>query len=385
MQKNVFGLGLLRTLLALAVVIAHTSSIFGYKIVDAVIAVQGFYIISGFYMALILNEKYVNNAHLFYTNRFLRLYPIYFVILLSTLLLAIASYFHNGQWGGMHYIVQGYKYDNVSALTWIFTVVTNLTIVGQDWVPFLAFDSINGNIFLTSHYYKEAHAMYKFMLLPQTWTIGLEIMFYVLAPWLVKRNYKIIVGVIGLSFGVRVYLRSIGLAIDPWSYRFFPSELALFLMGVLAYKYYNKQKTSLLQSKISPMVTMVVIILTLVFNYIPLNYAWKQWGYYFLIMISLPFIFSYSQKSSIDRYIGDLSYPIYMAHSFVILAIIAIYPANWSQQTVFGFVTVIFSIILAAIIMRYVQAPIEHIREKRVKNSGGDIIAEMLPISRELQ
>jgi peptidoglycan/LPS O-acetylase OafA/YrhL len=74
-----------------------------------------------------------------------------------------------------------------------------------------------------------------------------------------------------------------------------------------------------------------------------------------------------------------------MAHSFVILAIIAIYPANWSQQTVFGFVTVIFSIILAAIIMRYVQAPIEHIREKRVKNSGGDIIAEMLPISRELQ
>ncbi|MDF2572679.1 MAG: acyltransferase, partial [Sporomusa sp.] len=134
-----------------------------------------------------------------------------------------------------------------------------------------------------------------------------------------------------------------------------------------------------------PMVTMVVIILTLVFNYIPLNYAWKQWGYYFLIMISLPFIFSYSQKSSIDRYIGDLSYPIYMAHSFVILAIIAIYPANWSQQTVFGFVTVIFSIILAAIIMRYVQAPIEHIREKRVKNSGGDIIAEMLPISRELQ
>ncbi|MDF2858574.1 MAG: hypothetical protein K0Q87_4425 [Neobacillus sp.] len=385
MQKNVFGLGLLRTLLALAVVIAHTSSIFGYKIVDAVIAVQGFYIISGFYMALILNEKYVNNAHLFYTNRFLRLYPIYFVILLSTLLLAIASYFHNGQWGGMHYIVQGYKYDNVSALTWIFTVVTNLTIVGQDWVPFLAFDSINGNMFLTSHYYKEAHAMYKFMLLPQTWTIGLEIMFYVLAPWLVKRNYKIIVGVIGLSFGVRVYLRSIGLAIDPWNYRFFPSELALFLMGVLAYKYYNKHKTSLLQSKISPMVTMVVIVLTLVFNYIPLNYALKQWGYYFLIMISLPFIFSYSQNSCIDRYIGDLSYPIYMAHSFVILAIIAIYPANWSQQTVFGFVTVIFSIILAAIIMRYVQAPIEHIREKRVKNSGGDIIAEMLPISRELQ
>ena len=55
------------------------------------LAVQTFYIISGFYMALILNEKYVTQPHayrLFLTNRVLRLFSLYCVVVGLTLLAA---------------------------------------------------------------------------------------------------------------------------------------------------------------------------------------------------------------------------------------------------------------------------------------------------------
>ena len=48
-------MGLLRLILAISVVIWHSSPIFGISLVGGQAAVQAFYIISGFYMALILN------------------------------------------------------------------------------------------------------------------------------------------------------------------------------------------------------------------------------------------------------------------------------------------------------------------------------------------
>ena len=51
-------MGLLRVILALSVAVAHFGGFFGYTIAGGFAAVQMFYIISGFYMATILTEKY---------------------------------------------------------------------------------------------------------------------------------------------------------------------------------------------------------------------------------------------------------------------------------------------------------------------------------------
>lgn len=50
-------MGLARLLLALSVVLAHLPVLLG-PLVNGHVAVQGFFIISGFYMALILDSKY---------------------------------------------------------------------------------------------------------------------------------------------------------------------------------------------------------------------------------------------------------------------------------------------------------------------------------------
>ena len=51
-------MGILRTILALAVVVYHSYKLFGLRMCGGQVAVESFYMISGFYMALILNEKY---------------------------------------------------------------------------------------------------------------------------------------------------------------------------------------------------------------------------------------------------------------------------------------------------------------------------------------
>jgi hypothetical protein len=64
-------MGTLRLLLALWVVAVHGEAVYGYKIEQAWVAVQCFFIISGFYMSLILNEKYTGpgSTRLFLSQR----------------------------------------------------------------------------------------------------------------------------------------------------------------------------------------------------------------------------------------------------------------------------------------------------------------------------
>ena len=57
---NLLNMGLLRFCLALAVVAAHTHQrLFPFQMISGFYAVKVFFVISGFYMALILNEKYL--------------------------------------------------------------------------------------------------------------------------------------------------------------------------------------------------------------------------------------------------------------------------------------------------------------------------------------
>ena len=94
-------MGTTRLLLAFAVIFSHAASakiiphyyaVLGYHPVDATIAVQMFFVISGFYMSLIL-PKYRALGHgwiwKFYASRYARLMPAYLVIFgLSTWLFA---------------------------------------------------------------------------------------------------------------------------------------------------------------------------------------------------------------------------------------------------------------------------------------------------------
>src|SRR5271167_3269585 len=85
-------MGLLRFCLALSIVAIHTRQLFPFKLIGSFYALKVFFVISGFFLALILNEKYLlkkDSYKLFITNRILRIYPLYLIVFFMSLIMYI--------------------------------------------------------------------------------------------------------------------------------------------------------------------------------------------------------------------------------------------------------------------------------------------------------
>jgi peptidoglycan/LPS O-acetylase OafA/YrhL len=133
-------MGTIRLLLALSVVIAHAVPLFGLTLVGGKLAVQSFFVISGFYMSLILSEKYpsgVAGTWLFYGNRFLRIYPLYWIALLLSVaafacVWAISSVAPNfaDSFAKLDIIRQAVPKFSLDQI--IFWLISNVSLLGMD-------------------------------------------------------------------------------------------------------------------------------------------------------------------------------------------------------------------------------------------------------------
>lgn len=73
-------MGLIRYLLAISVALGHMPIAQHFQLLHGEIAVKSFFLISGYYMAMII--KYYPNPINFWKSRYLRLFPTYIVFLL---------------------------------------------------------------------------------------------------------------------------------------------------------------------------------------------------------------------------------------------------------------------------------------------------------------
>ena len=359
-------MGILRIILAISVVLAHTSSIFGLNLVGGQTAVQIFYIISGFYMALVLNEKYIakNNSYfLFISNRLLRLYPIYWVILTFTILFSVFIYYDSGGRSLGSFDVYVKYYNNMNFGSFIFLIFTNIFLFLQDTVMFLKLNLTTGNLALTTDYRRSSPMLFGFLLIPQAWTIGVEIAFYIIAPFIARKKIQIIIFLIALSIILRLVLYYyLGYNKDPWTYRFFPTELVFFMLGIVAYHLYKKIKGLEINEAILNSIWIGIIALTILYSIIEIEY--KEIYYFVLFFIALPFIFILTKRNKIDTYIGELSYPIYISH-WLIVVIINYLKIPYLEST--GIVVVIITILFSILLNELIAKNIEKIRQKRVR------------------
>lgn len=365
-------MGIIRLILAISVVIAHTSPVLNTQLVGGQLAVQAFYIISGFYMSLILNEKYINKNNsysLFITNRFIRLYPIYWIVLLATISFSTAVVILSKG----HYLSSFKSYYAVKFnwLSFLYLIITNIIIFGQDIIMFLGITPTTGKLYFTSNFINSTPPLHSFLFVPQAWTLGLELTFYVLAPLLLKRGMKVVLPIIISSFILRCFLYNIlGLQHDPWTYRFFPTEIMFFLFGFISYRIYVRLK-KLSISDTAGFITLIYILLLTIFYYkLPyikltfMPFSSSEIIYISSIVTLIPVLFIYFKKSSWDIHIGELSYPVYICHMLVI-KVCKDLPFLHINSTEL----VILSVLLVAYILNKVVAvPIERYRQSRLKN-----------------
>jgi peptidoglycan/LPS O-acetylase OafA/YrhL len=361
-------MGVLRVLLALSVVIAHSQAVLGTRLVGGVIAVQMFFIISGFYMTLILSRKYVGpgSYSLFLSNRFLRLFPVYWLVLVITLVVggATQALFHKGPWLAAY--VQ--YHDNLAASAWLTLIVTSIALFGQDLIMFLGLNLATGQLYWTPDFSQSDPPLWHFLPVGQAWTLGIELTFYLMAPFLVRRSPLVLLCVVAASLGLRLFLYvGLGLHYDPWTYRFFPTELAFFLMGALSYKYYEKYLLADVNRllAISMAGSVLGFVLFRLAPWFPLSGEKSMWLFYGWFCLALPYIFALTHKSALDARIGELSYPVYVVHLLVL-------PVIWPLAHLLGLdllqgeLAVAGSLTAAFVLVKLVTDPLESYRQSRV-------------------
>lgn len=358
-------MGILRTILAIAVIVYHSYKIFGLRMCGGQVSVESFYIISGFYMALILNEKYIGAGSYkkFILSRFYRIFPLYWIVLFCALIMSSIGYLMiNNPYYLSHYIS---NYNCLSWLTVFYFVVENIIVFGQDILYFLRLDEHCQPLF-TYNVLSYKHTGYQYLLVPQAWSISIECMFYLIAPFLVTKKIKWQIALVVLGLACKYFFdQYYNLCYDPWTYRFFPFELAFFIAGSLAYAFYKY-----IQYKaIPPMLGYSLLILCVsgVFMYddIYIEEKLKNSLFYVFLLISLPFIFLAFKNNTIDRYIGELSFTIYISHHIIVSVYRGYFFSHPEYLFYYGYTVVLSTLVVSYLLQTTIVKAIESYRTKR--------------------
>ncbi len=363
-------MGTLRIILAMAVVLGHCGGFFGYTIASGVIAVQIFYMISGFFMALVLSEKKIVYAskRIFYLNRFIRIYSTYYVVLAFCIFIYLVMYVRSHE--GPLALIE----SNLSLLTTpdkLWLAFTNLFIFGIESSLFMSIGR-HGLILSSAG---PVDAVWPMILVVPAWSIGLELLFYIIVPFLSKLKSGWLVAIVALSLALRIFLSGLGFSYDPWNYRFFPLEIAFFISGMLSYRA-SEYILAAMNSK-TKKVAAVAVILCVCLSHPALNVLHKlsisgelfRWPLYAFVLVALPALFSETRHSKWDSKLADFSYPLYLIHWPIIMLYASIAGVerralNWHTAPAAATICVAVSLVSAWILIRIVEAPTNIFRDK---------------------
>ena len=354
-------MGTFRFLLAIAVTVSHFGGLWGHRFMDGLMAVQCFYMVSGFLISLVLSGKYDANTpaglRLFYTNRALRIFVPYWTF---CLLIIVAQTIVSA--GPQSPLIQ--PWPEMSFATRVYLMFTNIFVIGQEWTMWLSYE--HGSLIpVWSSDGLPTHPSV-FYVIPQAWSMSLELMFYALAPFLVRRHWLMLLAYIAATYAARQLLMAYGFNGSGFVYRFFPVELGLFLAGVLAHRVFAfadaRRKGSLAASVA---VTAALISMMFIMRYWDM---WESHRFYALVVVALPSLFLVSRHFAFDRWLGELSYPIYLCHLAVLGiggAIATKFVGTIEDRGTLSLVLIVATVAIAIAYVHWIDAPFERWRQRR--------------------
>jgi peptidoglycan/LPS O-acetylase OafA/YrhL len=388
-------MGILRLYLALCVIGNHAESVLPWKIHGGQDAVQVFFIISGFYMQLILGDGKYGTTGEFYLSRWLRIAVPYAIV---TVLVVIASGISGFVNGDFLTLAATLRHEGNGMLGSALAILTNLTIFCQDWIMFLSHEA-GSDLRITLDYRDDPNPLYRYLLIPPAWSVGVELMFYCVAPLLVRQLSSLaIAAVIATSLAARAccYVR-FAIDHDPWTYRFFPFELCHFCYGILACRMMQglvspfdriTSTTAALADRLGawflPLLAAFVLLLSrtqlLASQALSRTAALGGGAHALAGMLShelslatwvmmVPLLFSMTRSLRSDRLIGELSYPVYLVHYTTVLIVGAVLAGLRLPAAITGEVAAIVSVSVAALLQNVILQPCEDWRQRFVRKA----------------
>ena len=344
--------GSLRTAWAIMVVVGHIFwvSDFGR------FAVFGFYILSGYLMTYVMQNSY-GYAHSskikFAKNRFLRLFPAYWLACTTTILLIL---------------LLGLSEDGKYAIIFIPDTITsifgNFTLVFPHWMP----NQIEPR------------------LSPATWALTVELFFYTAialgASKTINRTY------IWVALSLVFILATYGLDLF-WHARYFsiPAGSLPFSLGALIFFLVKDNKTKFIPAVLVnyPLTLFGTMLAIAIFVSITITKGLPLWAmeilFYCSLIISFLLVLSLAMgkpftsfiPKALDKKLGDFSYPFYLLHyqaaaiaSYIIYGQVTVFKGSITINSVLLTFTALF--LLSLIIIKWVDNPIEKLRTK-IKNA----------------
>lgn len=349
-------MGMIRVALALAVLFTHLP-ITPFKVMGGGTAVQCFFIVSGFYMALVLDGKYTSRS-LFYSNRLLRLLPSYYVVML----LSAAALFGLGlsATATPELFAQAFAQPGTALLLGL----QNLGLLGQELLFWFRLDA-TGLVFDPSGALpsETVTVAWQALLVPQAWSLSIELMFYALAPFLARLRTSQLVLLAAASIALRLAGFFLPVDYGIWQGRFFPAELFLFLLGMLGHRALPWAAAAAPALRYGALVLALALIAGLPQLGLPPEAT--RWLAYAGLALATPLAFSALRHSAADRWLGELSYPIYLGHLLVVAAVLTYEPPQAFWVALLG--TVGFALLLLLLVER----PVDRWRQARVQALGG--------------
>lgn len=368
-------MGILRLYLAMCVVAAHSGVLFPWSAHNGLQAVEIFFLISGFYMALIA-PKY-DTAREFYASRFLRIYMPYWAILAGIVLVCIVLGLATGKWLDLEaFSGERSAFNGISGRC--LATLTNFTAFGIDWLCFLRDEPGNG-LQLTKDGLHVAHPLSDYVVINPAWSIGVELMFYLFVPWFNRCSMRTLVALAIFSAVARVVsYEAFELTFDPWTYRFMPFAIALFLAGMITCRLTRQIEPKVVQwfDKRAPALVrdykfqvigflfifcMGVMMTNQLAGVIAIRYAnlvsYIGWAAF------IPFLFAITKSNKLDRWLGELSYPVYLLHYFIVSLVAATYTRLiWLPEFARAGIVAVISIVISIGLLQLIVAPIENRR-----------------------
>ncbi|WP_407155601.1 acyltransferase family protein [Bradyrhizobium sp. STM 3557] len=294
-----------------------------YKLgMNAGFAVMLFYVISGFLISLGLDKKYEANSRgiaAFYKSRFIRIFSLYWPMAIIALVALEPT-------------------RNLFVANLLVDKFTNLFLFGIDWrSAYLPADT-------------QTHPT--LFGLQQAWTLGAELTFYLVAPFLLRSNALAFGGLVA-SAAARAYcVHKVGFA-EAWTYYFAPSTFLFFLTGHAA-----RSISLWFRPLLSPVVGVALLSVCVIALLVPTYVGWDSPRFWIVVAcfsLSLPGIFEGTSRSVAMNSLGNLSYPVYLTHFILLILLIDHGFIRWLVKKI-GSGTEIVVMFLAIVIVAAVAA-----------------------------